>query len=286
MSAGERRVTATFWLLDAPDSIREQSRVEQDGYGLGTFDEAGRPVVDKSPVAAWEDARFAADARERCSRTFVAHVRYASTGSVAQRNTHPFELDGRLFAHNGVVEGLDRIEAALGDDLALVRGDTDSERVFALVTREIRRAGGDIGAGIAQAVDWIAGNVPLLALNFVLTTPDELWALRLPAAHPLLLLDRRAGGDPGTPPAPLRGDAAHGRPNGRLRVASDELQHVPGVLVATEALDDDPGWRPLLDGELVQVRRDGVVVSRVLGVAVAHPLTLAELDERAAASQH
>jgi predicted glutamine amidotransferase len=39
-------------------------------------------------------------------------------------NTHPFEQDGRLFAHNGVLQGLDQIEAELGADTALLQGQT------------------------------------------------------------------------------------------------------------------------------------------------------------------
>jgi glutamine amidotransferase len=44
------------------------------------------------------------------SRTFLAHVRYASTGAHTPANTHPFAQDGRLFAHNGVIEDLTRLE--------------------------------------------------------------------------------------------------------------------------------------------------------------------------------
>jgi len=43
-----------------------------------------------------------------------------------------------------VVDGLDELEARLGDDRALEAGETDSERVFALITRETRRRGGDL----------------------------------------------------------------------------------------------------------------------------------------------
>ena len=48
-------------------------------------------------------------------------------------------MDGRLFAHNGVVKGLPELEAELGDAISLVHGQTDSERYFALITREIER---------------------------------------------------------------------------------------------------------------------------------------------------
>jgi hypothetical protein len=135
MSGAPRRVRATFWLLDAPDSLAVQSRREPDGTGLGHFAEDGTPQVHRCPLAAYEDRGFAAQAREVASRTFVAHVRFASTGAAATRNTHPFEQRGRLFAHNGVVEGLDALDRELGDHRSLVRGETDSERVFALVTR-------------------------------------------------------------------------------------------------------------------------------------------------------
>ncbi|MGG7380506.1 class II glutamine amidotransferase, partial [Escherichia coli] len=92
------------------------------------------PHVDKQPIAAYEDEQFAREARELQSPTFVAHVRYATTGGLDPKNTHPFEQRGRLFAHNGVIGDLDRLERELGDDAQLVRGDTDSERFFALIT--------------------------------------------------------------------------------------------------------------------------------------------------------
>ena len=97
-------------------------------------------------MAAWDDADFAAGARDLRSRTFVAHVRYASTGGHTVANTHPFEQDGRLFAHNGAFEGLDQVDQRLGELGAreLVLGDTDSERMFALITAETRLAGGSL----------------------------------------------------------------------------------------------------------------------------------------------
>jgi predicted glutamine amidotransferase len=132
MSAGSEPATATFWLLDAPDSLSEQSRREPDGTGLGWFDPRGAPHLSKQPLAAYEDRRFAQEAREVRSSTFIAHVRFASTGGLDVRNTHPFEQRGRLFAHNGVIEDLPALEAHLGPDRELVKGDTDSERFFAL----------------------------------------------------------------------------------------------------------------------------------------------------------
>jgi predicted glutamine amidotransferase len=116
MSAGEHAATASFWLVDAPDSLSVQSHREPDGTGLGWFDDDGRAHVWKQPVAAYEDPSFAHRAHEVRSRTFVAHIRFASTGSLQRRNTHPFEQRGRLFAHNGVIQDLPALEEHLGAD--------------------------------------------------------------------------------------------------------------------------------------------------------------------------
>jgi glutamine amidotransferase len=66
---------------------------------LGTFDAHGAPWMDKAPIAAYEDQQFAQQAKERLSTTFIAHIRYATTGRLSPQNTHPFVQRGRLFAH-------------------------------------------------------------------------------------------------------------------------------------------------------------------------------------------
>ena len=83
LHGGRQRVRSCFWLLDAPHSLAVQSRTQPDGYGLGTFEEDGTPDVDRGIVAAYRDAAFAEQARQECSRTYVVHLRYASSGPVA-----------------------------------------------------------------------------------------------------------------------------------------------------------------------------------------------------------
>ncbi|MGW2894449.1 class II glutamine amidotransferase [Streptomyces sp. NPDC001212] len=280
LSSAPRRTRATFWLLEAPDSLSRQSHRDPDGTGLGYFDADGTPRVDKAPIAAYRDRAFAEDARQVESATFLAHVRFASTGSLDARNTHPFEQEGRLFAHNGVVEGLDALDDHLGEDRSLVSGDTDSERFFALVTRETRAHGGDVTTGIARAARWIAEHLPLYALNLVLVTPDQLWALRYPGTHELYVLERAAGGRHGTR------HLDHSGSHGRMRVHSEALAGHPAVVVASERMDDNPGWRLLEAGELLHVGADLRTARHlVLPEPPAHPLTLDELRPDAAASQ-
>ncbi len=279
LSGGREPVRATFWLLEAPDSLAQQSRREPDGTGLGTYDPNGHPVVSKQPLAAYEDHEFAQEAREVTSRTFVAHVRYASTGAVNPKNTHPFEQRGRLFAHNGVIENLDRLEGELGDAMSLVQGDTDSERFFALITREIDRDG-DVGSAIARAAGWIAENLPVFALNVVLIDDSELWALRYPDVHELFVLERGAGGPTGAR------HLEHASARGSVRVRSGDLATRPAVVVASERMDEDAGWRPLQSGELLHVDPElKVTITQALDGPPRHQLTLADLTGKAASSQ-
>jgi predicted glutamine amidotransferase len=274
MSAGEQRAHATFWLLDAPDSLSAQSHREPDGTGVGWFDEQDEPQVRKQVIAAYEDARFGAEARELTSKTFVAHIRFASTGALELRNTHPFEQAGRLFAHNGVIGDLEELDAQLGAAAGLIEGDTDSERLFALITRETAAAGGDLGAGIASACTWVARNLPLLAINFVLATAGEVWALRYPDTHELYVLEREPG------------SRLEHRSSLGSRVSSEHGARKPLVVVASEQMDEDTGWRLLASGELLHVTPTLEVSSRrILDGPPARLLTLEDLAPRARASQ-
>src|SRR6478672_12016137 len=113
LHAAKRVVTATFWLLAAPDNLAVQSKRNPDGTGLGVFEGDGKPVLYKQPMAAWQDSQFATEAHELTGTTFIAHVRYSSSAALEVRNTHPFLQDGRIFAHNGVVEALDVVDLRL-----------------------------------------------------------------------------------------------------------------------------------------------------------------------------
>jgi predicted glutamine amidotransferase len=278
LHAGMQDVTATFWLIDAPDSLAAQSHRNPDGAGVGTFGPGGRPEVSKQPIAAWEDAQFATAAQDLRGTTFVAHVRYASTGARTMANTHPFLLDGRLFAHNGVVQGLGDLDQRLADlgTAGLVAGDTDSERVFALITAETRRHGGDVAAGLTAAIGWISAHLPVYALNLVLITATDLWALRYPATHELYVLDRPSG----------HGEALDAA-SPRIHAKSPQLAHQPSVIIASERMDDDPGWRLLGPGELLHVSSTlGISSSAPFAPEPAHLLRVSQLDPQTAASQH
>lgn len=255
LTASPNRVHASFWLLEAADSLLEQRLRNPDGTGLGYFAPIVGAVIDKEPLPAYEDPASVREAKHVSSTTFVSHIRHATTGERTTENTQPFVIDGMLFAHNGMLEDLDALESHLGRDMRFVGGETDSERYFALVAKEIRRHGG-IGSGISAAVNWIAENLHVSSLNFVLATGNELWAFRYPETHLLFVLERRAGGE-------LGGRDLH-HVSGTMRVHVPDLRRHPAVVVASEPLDDTAGWRPLESGELIRVGQDLAVRSNIV----------------------
>jgi len=280
LNAGRHPVSASFWLIDAPDSLVVQSRRNVDGSGIGFFDSSGAAVVDKQPEPAFADEEFRREAKQARSVTFVAHVRYVTAGARTLQNTHPFTMGRRIMAHNGGLGELGRLEERLGHYRDLVQGDTDSERYFALITQQIDAHGGDVGAGIAAAARWIGARLPVSSLNTVVAAAGELWALRYPGQHALHILERPAGASappaPGTRAAaggavtagsgPGTGGAAtglHAR-SATSSVHAPGLHLLPSVVVASEELDGERGWRMLASGELAHVRPDLTVESAVV----------------------
>lgn len=275
LHSGERDVAADFWLLDAPDSMARQSEANADGYGLAALTAGHGMVLVRNPVEAATNPGYNQLGRHLVACQIVVHLRYADTGAVSLLNTHPFSEDGRFFAHNGVVGDLDRIEARLGDQRAMVMGETDSERFFALVTVAIREADGDVRAGITAAVREIVSSFELYSLNFVLGEVGHIWAFRYPE-HNTLFMHRREAGGPGGHDQLDQADSA-----GNLRLHSDDAAETPLVVIASERISDEPGWEEIGVGELVHVGPD-LKVDRetVVSGPPAHPMVLSGRAEQ------
>ena len=244
LHAGGHDVEADFWLLEAPTSLATQSEVNADGFGIAALSAEAALLLIRNPVQARSDRIYRAVARHAEACQFLVHLRYASTGVVSLPNTHPFMQDGRVFAHNGVVGDLERLEQRLGEHLAMVSGETDSERAFALITLCIRQAGGDVRAGITAAVRELAEDYELYSINFVLGEVGHLWAFRYPEHNPLLVLEH-AGADS----RPLVERDAHGTLSMRADPRGDQRM----VVIASERMDADPGWQEVGVGELIHV---------------------------------
>ena len=105
LTSGTVPTRVTFWLLDAPDSLEVQSRRNADGSGIGFFDAAGAPVLDKQPEPAFSDEEFVREAREAKSATFIAHVRWATAGGRTHVDTDmPAAARGQSIPEGWIVD--------------------------------------------------------------------------------------------------------------------------------------------------------------------------------------
>ena len=148
LTSGTARVRATFWLLDAPDSLEVQSHRNVDGSGIGFFDAAGRAGAGQAAGARLQRPRVqprgAGRPRPRpSSRTCGGRPRAADDAEHAPVH-HGAAGSWRTTAGSASCRCSSE---QLGDYADLVLGDTDSERYFALITQQIDAHGGDVGAG-------------------------------------------------------------------------------------------------------------------------------------------
>lgn len=109
-----------------------RGRSNPHGWGLALYPDGRAAQVFKEPIEAGKSrlAEFVRDDPRLESKIFIGHVRLASAGAHAFRNTHPFErsLGGidYVFAHNGTLSRSGR-----GDPGSFVPlGETDSEWAF------------------------------------------------------------------------------------------------------------------------------------------------------------
>jgi glutamine amidotransferase len=239
---------------------RHGSTARQLGDGWGAAFHDGRDArVVREPEPA-DDSPWIRCLAQRGlgGRIVLAHIRRATQGDVALRNTQPFqrELGGRvhLFAHNGRLAGIEQHLGA-GPRFRPI-GDTDSEVAFcALLDRlaSLWAAGAPAAADrIAVVAEFAAELRAMGPANFLYTDGDLLFA------H----ADRRIQPDGRTAPpgltmlertCPIDHDAL---PTAGITIAPGPQQL---VLFASVPLTGE-AWRPIPEGALVVVR-DGQMLA-------------------------
>ncbi|RAY13551.1 ergothioneine biosynthesis protein EgtC [Actinomadura craniellae] len=201
-----------------------------DGFGVGWYPAAGAaPVRFRRAQPLWSDRSFQEVAGELAAGCAVAAVRSATLDfPVDESCAQPFRCDGRLFSHNGVVRDFPGVEFKLRElagDLATVpdaRAPVDSALLFGLAVRHWR-AGRPLAEGLAGAVADVAA---LAAGRYNLLAADGA-ALAATTWGDSLFVHR-----------------------------SEEA-----VLIASEPLDDGPGWEPVPDRSLVRADLTGVQIT-------------------------
>lgn len=187
-------------LVDAQNALMAQSdrdrrgRRNADGWGIAQWGNTGVEVI-KSTSPAFADRGFAEVAARVSSRTVMAHVRAATVGDVAERNTHPFTHGPWAFAHNGTIDTFEHVATRLDTGpFGRATGETDSELVFLRTLNTMADHGLDPEApaqSLEPIVELLAGTVLELVdaavrsgtgeqpkLNFLLSDGRHLAATR------------------------------------------------------------------------------------------------------------
>ena len=233
-------------LFEAPHGLERQAyaprlmrsgHVNVDGSAFACWLDDGDPgplryATTRPP---WADANLLPLARRLRGRMIVAAVRSATPGQPGGEDAAAPFVSGRLaFAHNGWIADLDgRTGKKLTDMLpaaaqAAVRVRTDSRLLFGHL---LALARDEPAPGPAALIERLAARV----LAVLRETGAD-------AQLNLLVAD-------GSTVAALRCGAG-GTPNS-LFVLDGGTRFSGGVLVASEPLDDDPGWRGVEENTLV-----------------------------------
>jgi len=202
-----------FWWWGPPTASRRRAS-QPDGAGIGVFDKDGAPVVDKQPWRLGTTPHSPKRPRAARHTSWPCPPRQHGFEHCGQH--HPFLQDGRLFAHNGVVQGTDQLDAHLREP------GPDAPARWCTVTRTAGSGAssrglperpaneGDVG-GPAGRAQLVSEHLGVYSLNLVLTTAPRAvgpFATRRPLA--LRARTRRRGhgwGGPGRDRQPGSGHA-------------------------------------------------------------------------------
>ncbi len=234
----------------------------RDGWGVAFYDDHDLSLL-REPKAASESALVHFIEQHAPPSTLViSHIRKATHGARALRNTQPFtrELAGRmhLFAHNGELKGIEHTRNYQPGRFQPV-GESDSERVFCnLLERLAPLWEAEVGtpppleARLEVITEFAAGLRPFGPANFLYADADLLFV----HAH-----RRQQPDGSNVPPGLHLLHRSCKRSNAVLTGTGIKVSHLQQevILVASVPLTDEP-WQPLAEGEIIVLARGEILV--------------------------
>jgi glucosamine--fructose-6-phosphate aminotransferase (isomerizing) len=220
-----------------PIIIEGLKRLEYRGY-----DSAGVAVLDGDLSVVKKAGKLEVLEKELTEngspsgRIGMGHTRWATHGEPNDRNAHPhLDCRGRVAViHNGIIENFHELKHRLLEDGHEFVSDTDTECVAHLIEE---RYEGDLAAAVRSAVGELDGAYALVVMSA--DDPDLVVGVRV--SSPMVV----------------------GLGEGENLLASD----APALLTRTRRIV------PLADGQMVELRRDGVRITDFQGNEIeAEPL--------------
>jgi len=217
-----------------PKELRE-ARLNADGFGVGWYNHK-QALRYRQPIPIWNDPNLDDLSQTLSASLYFATVRSATPGLGADHyNTQPFRYQQWLFMHNGYIRDFahtarPQIRHILDHEFeANIQGNTDSEYIFALILHYMKdTTWNEAMIRTFHTLRDIIGDVPSL-LNIMLTNGESIYASRyaINGECPSLYYGRGIKDFP-----------------------------ADSQLLASEALNDDPGWQPIAANQLITVSAD------------------------------
>ena len=231
-----------------------------DGFGIGWYvpEVNFEPVTFVSVNPAWSNRNLRNLAPKIRTPCFIAHVRAASVGEVSESNCHPFQYKNILMMHNGGVENFGAIKRMIREPLTdelynWIKGQTDSEHIFALLLNEI----------LSKPTDVISPETVMNAFEKTFAKLKEMMNkagikdaayLNMVVTNGLFLVGTRYVTDPKEEALTLY------HSEGSRYVVEDGVTQMvapedddQAVLVVSEKLTDDKDWTPVPPNHFIVV---------------------------------
>jgi len=156
------------------------------------------------------------------SKIIIGHVRLASCGDTIHENTHPFNLENWVFAHNGTLNKFKNLLLGKWEP----QGDTDSEYAFCYLFAKLKTNSSDIKDIIENG----ARDIKKFGIfNFILSDGKTLYAY----GHDSLYYVQRK--------SPF-GFAALQEDREKVHLSSIKAPDEKAVIVTTEPLTSNENW--------------------------------------------
>lgn len=267
-------VTLSSLLIEPTNSLIHQSfhsyesddPLNADGFGIAWYmpELSDRPAVFRSSHPAWSNRNLLSLSPLTQTRCVLAHVRAATGGlGVSEDNCHPFAHGPYAFMHNGDVGNFAAIRRRLLDELsdeafATIRGNTDSEHVFAMLLDELKNGDGAPGAGrLADALRRTIARVVALSES---EGGGEASYLNIGVSDGRTAAASRfvSGGREDAASLYVHTGRRYTCSGGVCRMI-DAADGQGAVIISSEPVSGDPGWETVPVNHVVSVSPDGAV---------------------------
>lgn len=245
-----KRVNINFSMNLADNSFKDMSHYNHHGWGIGWFEINGISRIEKDGNAAYQSEKFNNLSKKINSKIIIAHVRLASSGRAnVEINSHPFEFNNWIFAHNGTINE-NKLSSMLKYpfNYNLTSQGIDSELYFRYIMQCINETG-DMENGIRKALEEI--NNYSQGANFLLSDGKKLIAYRYGNDLYYCIRDSKK-------PLNCRSEET------RLMLESKSLAGEKAIVFCSERLTKDEEWIKMYNKTLIICDTDLRMVSETI----------------------